>query len=178
MWSLTTPFRGERDDEPPRAPEEVHIEPSLEDLDLRQIIASAEIGDGELAFMGQTRRLSEEGYARVKAAIDMLDLTAEEAAGQWTSKRLTWDAVQRSAASTLLMPSTIYQGETTTCGATRPGSHQTPNATCTPSPSPRANAAYSWAVARHLKWPARQRIRQRRDRTRAEVNFCLNLWMV
>ena len=51
----------------------------------------------------------------MQPALDLLDISSAAAAGRWTSMALTWDEVQVSAGSTLLMPSTIYQGSTTTC---------------------------------------------------------------
>jgi len=53
----------------------------------------------------------------MQPALDLLDISSAAAAGRWTSMVLTWDEVQVPAGSTLLMPSTIYQGSTTTCGA-------------------------------------------------------------
>ena len=91
---------------------------ALEAMELREIVAAAEHHDGVLRFMGQSRDLSIEGFEKVKAAIALLDISADDAGGVWMSKALGWSTVQRSAASTLLMPTTIYQGGTTTCGAT------------------------------------------------------------
>ena len=51
----------------------------------------------------------------LKAALDLLDLKDEQVMGKWS--KLSWGDLQESAVTSILVPSTIHQGDTTTCGA-------------------------------------------------------------
>jgi len=52
----------------------------------------------------------------IKSAIDLFDLKPEDVAGKkW--RQIEFDDVQHSAVITIMKPSTIHQGDTTTCGA-------------------------------------------------------------
>ena len=84
----------------------------IKDTDLREMISSTTLRDGLLWFAGRSRPLDGAQLARVEAAIKIIDV---DAAGKWSA--IKWSDVQRSAAATLLMPSTIHQGDTTLCGA-------------------------------------------------------------
>jgi len=51
----------------------------------------------------------------LKAALNLLDLKDDQVSGKWP--QLAWQDLQESAVSSILKPSTIHQGDTTTCGA-------------------------------------------------------------
>ena len=102
----------------PISPPEAPATPAkITDSDILSVFRSCQLRDGVLKFMGRSRQLDEAQLAVVKGAIDLLDDDSHAAAGKWTSSELSWSDVQASAASTLLMPSTIDQGDTTTCAA-------------------------------------------------------------
>merc|ERR1711924_304551 len=67
---------------------------------------------GKVTFRDRTRPVTEDQWKHTQNAISLLD---KDVSGKWTS--LTWSEVQKSATTTLLMPSTVHQGKTTTCGS-------------------------------------------------------------
>ena len=84
----------------------------LGDQDILAIVRNVKYTNGVLSFQGRSREATPETMAKIKAALDLMDL--KENPGRWQA--LNWGQIQESAASTLVMPSTIHQGGTTTCG--------------------------------------------------------------
>jgi len=85
----------------------------LSDDDILTVVRGVQFRAGELSYNGRSRPMTSEGLAVMKKALDLLDLT--ECPGNWMS--LSWDNIQLSAATTIVMPSTIHQGDTASCGA-------------------------------------------------------------
>ena len=86
--------------------------PEISGGELKAILDQADVKGGKVTFQDRTRPVTEDQWKHVQNALSLLD---KEVAGKWP--KLTWAEVQKSAATTLVMPSTIHQGKTTTCGA-------------------------------------------------------------
>jgi len=85
----------------------------LKGAELIGLIRQVRVSNGTLTFQGRTRDCSVEQLAKIKTALDLLDV--ETLVGKWS--KLEWSDIQESAATTLIMPSTMHQGGTTLCGA-------------------------------------------------------------
>ena len=85
---------------------------TIEDESILTVIRKMRSVDGQISLNGRSRDVTPKQLESIMAAIDLLDV--KEYAGKFS--QLSWNAIQESAATTLVMPSTIHQGNTTTCG--------------------------------------------------------------
>jgi len=80
------------------------------------VLEGVTVKDGEIDVGGRKRPMTEDKFAQIKDALRHIDHDGQ--GGRWTGAAVTWAAVQKAAAVSLLVPSTINQGETAICGAT------------------------------------------------------------